>query len=109
MGVYSMSNGLLKIFSEVANQYELVNHLSTFYLDIPWRMRASQIAAVDGGTLWLEVCSGTGEMAVNLQKYASPRTRIILSDFSFPMVSKAKNIFNFQGRYILVWIDPPEL
>ncbi|MBE0526290.1 MAG: ubiquinone/menaquinone biosynthesis methyltransferase [Candidatus Thorarchaeota archaeon] len=86
-----MGKGLLKIFSEVANQYELVNHLSTFGLDIPWRKRASQIAAVGGGTLWLDVCSGTGEMAVNLQKYANPRTRIILSDFSFPMVSKANN------------------
>ncbi|MDH4212345.1 MAG: ubiquinone/menaquinone biosynthesis methyltransferase [Candidatus Thorarchaeota archaeon] len=85
-----MSKGLLKIFSEVANQYELVNHTLTFGLDIPWRKRASQIATADGGTLWLEVCSGTGEMAVNLQKYASPSTRIVLSDFSFPMVSKAR-------------------
>jgi len=86
-----MSKGLLRIFSEVANQYELVNHILTFGLDIPWRKRASQIAAVDGGKLWLEVCSGTGEMAVNLQKYASPGTRIVLSDFSFPMVSQARN------------------
>ena len=85
-----MSKGLLTIFSDVANQYELVNHVLTFGLDIPWRKKASQIAVADGGTLWLEVCSGTGEMAVNLQKLASHGTRIVLTDFSFPMVSRAR-------------------
>jgi demethylmenaquinone methyltransferase/2-methoxy-6-polyprenyl-1,4-benzoquinol methylase len=95
-----MSKGLLKIFSEVANQYELVNHVLTFGLDIPWRKRASQIAAADGGTLWLEVCSGTGEMAINLQKLATPGTRIVLSDFSFPMISKARSKSELQNAFI---------
>ena len=95
-----MSKGLLRIFSEVANQYELVNHILTFGLDIPWRKKASQIAAANGGTLWLEVCSGTGEMAVNLQKYASQKTRVVLSDFSFPMVSRARSKSELQNASI---------
>jgi demethylmenaquinone methyltransferase/2-methoxy-6-polyprenyl-1,4-benzoquinol methylase len=86
-----MSKGLLRIYSEIAFHYELVNHLLTIGLDIPWRKHASRIAAAGGGTLWLEVCSGTGEMAANLQKHANPETRIVLSDFSFPMASKARN------------------
>lgn len=84
-----MSKGVLKVFSEVAPLYELVNHVLTFGLDIPWRKRAAQIAAAGGGTLWLEVCSGTGEMATNLQKIAGPDAKIVLTDFSMPMVSKA--------------------
>ena len=85
-----MSKGILKVFSEVAHHYELVNHLLTFGFDIPWRKRAAQIAAVGGSSLWLEVCSGTGDMAVNLKKHASPGTKIVVSDFSYPMLSKAK-------------------
>ncbi|MFW9794200.1 MAG: ubiquinone/menaquinone biosynthesis methyltransferase [Candidatus Thorarchaeota archaeon] len=85
-----MSKGILKVFSEVAHQYEMVNHVLTFGLDIPWRKRAAQVAAVGGGTFWLEVCSGTGDMAVNLKKYASPETRLVVSDFSLPMLSRAK-------------------
>jgi demethylmenaquinone methyltransferase/2-methoxy-6-polyprenyl-1,4-benzoquinol methylase len=85
-----MNKGVLKVFSEVAHQYELVNHVLTFGLDIPWRKRAAQVAAVGGGTLWLEVCSGTGEMAVNLVKYANPEIKIVISDFSLSMLSKAK-------------------
>ncbi len=88
-GFGSMSKGVLKVFSEVARQYELVNHILTFGLDIPWRERAAQVAASGGGALWLEVCSGTGEMAVNLKKIADPTTKIVVSDFSMPMVSKA--------------------
>ena len=86
-----MSKGILKVFSEVAHHYELVNHILTFGLDIPWRKRAAQIAAVGEGTLWLEVCSGTGDMATNLMKHAGPETKIVVSDFSLPMLSKAKD------------------
>jgi len=84
-----MSKGVLKVFSEVAHQYELVNHVLTFGLDIPWRTRAAQVAASGGGVLWLEVCSGTGEMAVNLKKLAGSNTKIVVSDFSMPMISRA--------------------
>ena len=88
-GFGSMSKGVRKVFSEVAYLYELVNHVLTFGLDIPWRKRAAQVAASGGGTLWLEVCSGTGEMAVNLGKLSGSDTKIIVSDFSMPMVSRA--------------------
>ena len=84
-----MSKGVLKVFSEVAHLYEIVNHVLTIGLDIPWRKRAAEVAAYGGGTHWLEVCSGTGEMAVNLQTLASPETKIVVSDFSMPMISRA--------------------
>ena len=92
-----MNKGILKIFSEVAHQYELVNHVLTFGLDIPWRKRAAQIAAAGGGTLWLEVCSGTGDMAVNMSKHATPGTKIVVSDFSLPMLIKAKTKDELDG------------
>ncbi|MFW9842115.1 MAG: ubiquinone/menaquinone biosynthesis methyltransferase, partial [Candidatus Thorarchaeota archaeon] len=95
-----MNKGVLKIFSEVAHHYELVNHVLTFGLDIPWRKKAARVAAVGGGILWLEVCSGTGDMAVNLVKYASPETKIVVSDFSLPMLSKAKEKQTLEGATI---------
>ena len=85
-----MSKGVLKVFSEVAHLYEVVNHILTFGLDIPWRKKGAQVAASGGGSLWLEVCSGTGEMAVNLQKLSNPNTRLVVSDFSLPMILKAR-------------------
>lgn len=89
-GCCLMSKGILRVFSEVADHYELINHVLTFGLDIPWRKKAAEVAAAGGGTLWLEVCSGTGDMAINLQKHASHKTKIIVTDFSLPMILKAK-------------------
>ena len=99
-GMGLMSKGVLKVFSEVAHLYEIVNHILTFGLDIPWRRRAAQVAAVGGGTLWLEVCSGTGEMAVNLKKLAGSETKIVVSDFSLPMLYKATEKENLRGAAV---------
>jgi demethylmenaquinone methyltransferase/2-methoxy-6-polyprenyl-1,4-benzoquinol methylase len=95
-----MNKGVLKVFSEVAHRYELVNHVLTFGLDIPWRKRAARIAAVGGGSLWLEVCSGTGDMAVNLMKYAGLETKVVVSDFSLPMLSQAMKKSELEGATI---------
>lgn len=84
-----MKKGVQKIFSEVAETYELVNHVLTFSLDIYWRKRAARQAAKAGGLYWLDVCSGTGEMAQNLAQLADEKAKIISVDFSHPMLSKA--------------------
>jgi demethylmenaquinone methyltransferase/2-methoxy-6-polyprenyl-1,4-benzoquinol methylase len=84
-----MRKGVQKIFSEVADTYELVNHVLTFGLDILWRKKAARLGARAGGRLWLDVCSGTGEMATNLSRLAGEKTKVISVDFCYPMVAKA--------------------
>jgi demethylmenaquinone methyltransferase/2-methoxy-6-polyprenyl-1,4-benzoquinol methylase len=81
---------LQEIFGEVAGTYELVNHVLTLGLDGPWRRAAAKRAVRDGGTRWLDVCSGTGEMAGNLSKRAGEGTEIVALDFSPPMLSRAR-------------------
>jgi demethylmenaquinone methyltransferase/2-methoxy-6-polyprenyl-1,4-benzoquinol methylase len=84
-----MKKGLKRLFSEVSDNYELVNHVLTFGLDIYWRGKAAREAAKAGGSLWLDVCSGTGEMAQNLSRLAGKQVRIVSADFCLPMMSKA--------------------
>ncbi|MBN1291383.1 MAG: class I SAM-dependent methyltransferase [Candidatus Latescibacteria bacterium] len=73
-----MSKGIQNIFSEVSDTYDLVNHVLTFGLDTVWRKKAAKIAAQSPGGRWLDVCTGTGETAVNLRRLASPDTKIFL-------------------------------
>lgn len=84
-----MRKGVQKIYSEVAEHYEFINHLLTFGLDIRWRKKAASKAAGLNGTHWLDVCSGTGEMAEHLRQ-ANRSVKIISVDFSYPMLSQAK-------------------
>lgn len=85
-----MRKGIQSIFSEVAETYELVNHVLTFGLDILWRKKAAHIASRAGGTLWMDVCSGTGEMAFNLSRQAGEKVNVISVDFCYPMFAKAQ-------------------
>jgi demethylmenaquinone methyltransferase/2-methoxy-6-polyprenyl-1,4-benzoquinol methylase len=84
-----MQKGIKRLFSEVADNYELVNHVLTLGLDIIWRRKAAFEASKAGGFHWLDVCSGTGEMAQNLSRLAGKSVRIVAVDFCFPMMAKA--------------------
>ncbi len=85
----TVRKGVQKIYTDIAKTYELVNHILTLGLDIHWRKKAARIAAKNGGTLWLDVCSGTGEMAQILSDFADDDVHIFAIDFSFPMLKKA--------------------
>ena len=84
-----MSNGLQKIYSEIPDHYERINHILTLGLDIFCRRRTARMAAAEGGKMWLDVCCGTGEMAVNLRRLMQNGTRLYAADFSLPMVVRA--------------------
>jgi demethylmenaquinone methyltransferase/2-methoxy-6-polyprenyl-1,4-benzoquinol methylase len=84
-----MRKGVQKIFSEVSETYDLINHVLTFGLDILWRRKAAKEAARKGGYYWLDVCSGTGEMAQSLSRISDGKVKIVSVDFSFPMLAKA--------------------
>ena len=85
-----MNNGIQNIFSEVPETYELINHILTFGLDVVWRKRAAKVAAIVRGNRWIDMCSGTGEMASNLSNIATKGTQIFATDFSLPMINKAR-------------------
>jgi len=80
-----MSNGIQKIYSEIPKTYELINHILTFGFDIYCRRKAVKIALADGGDTYLDICSGTGEIAVYL-KSRSNGARVVAADFSLPMM-----------------------
>lgn len=84
-----MENGLKKIYSEIPERYELANHLMTLGFDKLWRRRAAAIAVEGGGQRWLDICSGTGEMAVCLKRLAPEGSLVHATDFSMPMLSMA--------------------
>jgi demethylmenaquinone methyltransferase / 2-methoxy-6-polyprenyl-1,4-benzoquinol methylase len=84
-----MPPALREIFAGLAPTYERVNHALTLGLDVSWRRRAARDAARGGGALWLDVCSGTGDMARQLARRAAPGARIVALDFCKPMLDLA--------------------
>ncbi|MCK4415014.1 MAG: ubiquinone/menaquinone biosynthesis methyltransferase [Candidatus Eisenbacteria sp.] len=91
MSLGSPGRGALRrIYQEVAPRYELVNHLLTLGLDIRWRRRAARVAVASEGGSWLDVCSGTGEMAAELHRAANRAITVAAFDLSVPMLVRAR-------------------
>ena len=84
-----MNRSIRDIFAEVPETYERINHILTFSLDIAWRKRMARMAVEIGGIRWLDVCTGTGETAATLCRFAKNGTTVFAADFSLPMISKA--------------------
>lgn len=82
------------VFTEASRTYDLVNHILTLGLDTWWRKKAAGIARRQEGKKWLDVCSGTGDMAGILRSVAGKDTTVVSFDICLPMLKKAakKNV-----------------
>jgi len=86
-----MANSIQRIFAEAAATYELVNRVLTLGLDRRWRRQAAGIAAAGAEPgEWVDMCTGTGEMAVYLKRLAPEGTRVRGVDMSAAMLAEAR-------------------
>jgi demethylmenaquinone methyltransferase/2-methoxy-6-polyprenyl-1,4-benzoquinol methylase len=75
------------MFDRIAGVYDVMNSVMTAGMHHRWRRRAVDLAAVGHGDEALDVATGTGDLAVEL---ASRGARVIASDFSEEMLSRAR-------------------
>jgi demethylmenaquinone methyltransferase/2-methoxy-6-polyprenyl-1,4-benzoquinol methylase len=82
---------LAKIFTEVTSSYDLINRIFTFGLDQVWRKFAAiECLSARPGKV-LDLCTGTGDLAIKIVSLAEDGICIIGADFSIPMIKKAKS------------------
>jgi len=75
-------------FSRIADRYVLTNHVLSLGTDILWRKKVGRIVASWQPESILDVATGTGDLALELQA-ACPDTRVIGSDFCEEMLAYA--------------------
>jgi demethylmenaquinone methyltransferase/2-methoxy-6-polyprenyl-1,4-benzoquinol methylase len=80
---------LQTMFNAVPRHYDLINRLMTCYFDQAWRRKAA-VECLRGrpGSI-LDLCTGTGDLALMLAERAGRDTRITAVDFSQPMLDVA--------------------
>jgi demethylmenaquinone methyltransferase/2-methoxy-6-polyprenyl-1,4-benzoquinol methylase len=78
------------MFDRVAARYDLLNSLMTAGLHHDWRQRAADRAELNPGDSALDVCCGTGDLALELSGRVGPDGRVIGCDFSEPMLDLAR-------------------
>ena len=90
------------IFTEIPRRYDLINHIITLGLDRRWRWKAASKFLTSQPEKILDLCCGTGDLVIDIDRLATINVELIGLDYSQPMLeiaarkaallSKKKNI-----------------
>jgi demethylmenaquinone methyltransferase/2-methoxy-6-polyprenyl-1,4-benzoquinol methylase len=78
------------MFDRIAGVYDRMNAVMTVGLDRRWRERTADRAELRPGDSALDVCCGTGDLALELARRVEPGGTVIGCDFSEPMLDLAR-------------------
>jgi demethylmenaquinone methyltransferase/2-methoxy-6-polyprenyl-1,4-benzoquinol methylase len=81
---------LYRMFSKVPRRYDLLNRLLTFGLDQRWRKKAAELCLRSNPERIMDLCSGTGDLALEIARSSKPGIEIIAADFCEPMLEVAR-------------------
>jgi demethylmenaquinone methyltransferase/2-methoxy-6-polyprenyl-1,4-benzoquinol methylase len=84
------------MFGNIAHRYDLLNHLLSLNIDRYWRWRTTRLAppyvpASGIAAPILDVCTGTGDLALAYDRAAKRRVPIVGADFCLPMLLPARD------------------
>jgi demethylmenaquinone methyltransferase/2-methoxy-6-polyprenyl-1,4-benzoquinol methylase len=74
------------MFDEIAPRYDLLNSVLSARLHHGWRRAAVRQAALAPGNLALDVCTGTGDLALEIARRVGASGAVVGADFSLPML-----------------------
>ena len=78
------------MFNQIAPSYDLLNHLLSFNADRYWRWRTTKIVPPCGNGPILDLCTGTGDLALAYDRAAKGSVAIIGADFCHEMLRLAE-------------------
>ncbi len=81
---------LQDIFTDVPPKYDLINRLFTFRMDEHWRKRAVKECLKGQPAKILDLCTGTGDLALRMARKADWGCQITGVDFSDTMLEVAR-------------------
>jgi demethylmenaquinone methyltransferase/2-methoxy-6-polyprenyl-1,4-benzoquinol methylase len=75
------------MFGEIAGRYDLLNHLLSLNVDKYWRWRTVRQVPPASGAPILDLCTGTGDLALAYHRAAAGSVAIVGADFCHPMLT----------------------
>ena len=99
------------MFDRIAGVYDLINSIMTVGLHHAWRERAADRAELEPGDAALDLCCGTGDLALALRERVGSGGRVVGADFSERMLELASDKALERGARDVTfeWADALEL
>ncbi len=87
MPVDKSENRVRRMFGEIAPRYDFLNHLLSFGVDRYWRWQTIRRVPPVGDAPLLDLCSGTGDLALAYASRLPPQSHIVGADFCHEMLA----------------------
>ena len=87
-----------QMFAGIAHRYDFLNHFLSLSVDRYWRRKAVRKVGEclgSGRHLCLDLCSGTGDLALDLRRILG--TEVVASDFCHPMLVRSLQKLRAKG------------
>jgi demethylmenaquinone methyltransferase/2-methoxy-6-polyprenyl-1,4-benzoquinol methylase len=78
-----------RMFNSIAPRYDLLNHLLSLNIDRYWRWRTTRLVPPSGAAPILDLCTGTGDLALAYDRAAGGRVPVVGADFCHEMLVRA--------------------
>jgi demethylmenaquinone methyltransferase/2-methoxy-6-polyprenyl-1,4-benzoquinol methylase len=92
-----------KHFNTVAEKYDLMNTLLSFGIHHLWKRTAVRMMALNPGDRILDVCGGTGDLAILAARNAGASGRVIVYDINRAMIEVGRHKINGSLPGKCVW------
>ncbi len=98
------------LFSAIARHYDFLNSLLSLRFDRRWRRETVKVSSVTPTSKVLDVCTGTGELALAYADKIASSNSVIGSDFCYEMLVVGKEKVRRQDRqHIFIPIEADTL
>lgn len=94
MTVDKSEDRVRKMFGEISARYDLMNHLLSGGIDIYWRTFTVRNVLPEGTAPILDVCTGTGDLALAYWEATGRQESVVGTDFTPEMLEIAKKKAN---------------
>ncbi|GBC91858.1 Ubiquinone/menaquinone biosynthesis C-methyltransferase UbiE [bacterium HR15] len=93
-----------EMFARIAPRYDLLNTILSFALHHRWRQQVVRMLELSPTACVLDLCTGTGDLALQMARYIGPAGEVVALDFCEPMLQRAREKARQRGlnhiRYV---------
>lgn len=80
-----------RMFGEISPRYDFLNHFLSGGTDRYWRWRTVRKVPPEGDAPILDVCTGTGDLAIAYWRKGKGRVPVVGADFTHEMLTRARD------------------
>ena len=112
MSVDKSNDRVRSMFAEIAGNYDRMNHLLSMNIDKYWRWRTTKLVQPSDDKPILDMCTGTGDLALAYWRATNGEIPIVAADFCREMLDvgeEKKDALGINGQVKFVEADAQDL